>query len=185
MATRRLYMKEIKKSKVENLEFYIIKEEYINYLSKFDSHIAYNKEEHRPYVGVVFEITNKKYFAPLSSPKQQHKKYKENFTFFKLENDNKELGIIRFADMLPVPIECVTKIEYLNRSYGYRRLLSEQYSQINITKNKERIKEKAKQIYDIVTSDSNTAKTRFYKQLSCNYKLLEEKCEEYKLKYLT
>ena len=93
--------------------------------------------------------------------------------------------VYKSAVVIHIPIECVTKIEYLNRSYGYRRLLSEQYSQINITKNKERIKEKAKQIYDIVTSDSCTAKARFYKQLSCNYKLLEEKCEEYKLKYLT
>ena len=53
------------------------------------------------------------------------------------------------------------------------------------TINGERIKEKAKSIYDIVISNSTTAKSRFYKQLSCNYKLLEEKCEEYKLKYLT
>ena len=178
-------MREIRKSKVENLEFYIVKEEYINFLSKYDSHIAYNKDEHRPYVGVVLEIEDKKYFAPLSSPKEQHKKYKENFTFFKLENNNKELGIIRFADMLPVPIECLSKMDYCKKSYGYRRLLSEQYTQINITKNKERIKEKAKQIYDIVTSDSCTAKARFYKQLSCSYKFLEEKCEEYRKMYLT
>ena len=78
-------MREIRKSKVENLEFYIVKEEYINFLSKYDSHIAYNKEEHRPYVGVVLEIEDKKYFAPLSSPKEQHKKYKENFTFLNLK----------------------------------------------------------------------------------------------------
>ena len=179
-------MKEIKKRKFEKLEFYIVKEEYIKYLNKYDLHVAYNKDENRPYVGVVLEIGKMYYFAPLFSPKPQHLNYKENFTFFKIVNDsNDNLGIIKFSSMIPVPIECLEKFNLEDKKYGYKRLIQDQHAQINVTKNKERIKEKAKQIYDIVTSDSVTAKARFYKQLSCNYKFLEEKCEEHKLKYLT
>ena len=39
---------------------------------------------------------------------------------------------------------------------------------------------KAEMIYSIVCSNSDTKMARFYKELSCNYKLLEEKCLEYK-----
>ena len=34
------FMKENKKLKLKNLNFYIIDENYINYISKFDKHIA-------------------------------------------------------------------------------------------------------------------------------------------------
>lgn len=49
-------MKENKKLKLKNLNFYIIDENYINYLSQFDKHIAYNKDQTRPYVGVVIVV---------------------------------------------------------------------------------------------------------------------------------
>ena len=103
-------MKEIKKRKFEKLEFYIVKEEYIKYLNKYDLHVAYNKDENRPYVGVVLEIGKMYYFAPLFSPKPQHLNYKENFAFFKIVNDsNDNMGIIKFSSMIPVPIECLEK----------------------------------------------------------------------------
>ena len=36
--------------------FYPIKDEYINYLKKYDAKVADNKKGKRPYVGVVLEI---------------------------------------------------------------------------------------------------------------------------------
>ena len=42
-------MKNNKKIKLEKLNFYIIDDNYINYLSQFDKHIAYNKNQKRPY----------------------------------------------------------------------------------------------------------------------------------------
>ena len=77
-------MKENKKLKLKNLNFYIIDENYINYLSQFDKHIAYNKDQTRPYVGVVIVVESHYYFAPLFSPKLKHKSYKDNLTFFKI-----------------------------------------------------------------------------------------------------
>ncbi|MCF0125292.1 MAG: type III toxin-antitoxin system ToxN/AbiQ family toxin [Clostridia bacterium] len=127
-------MKHNKKLKLRKLNFYIVDDKYISYLGEFDKHIAYNKNEKRPYIGVVILVEGHYYFAPLFSPKQKHKKYKENLSFFRIINlkTKNELGIIRFSDMIPVPENCVELLDIKDKSYGYRRLLSEQYSYINI-----------------------------------------------------
>lgn len=174
-------MSDMKKLKIGKLNFYIIDDNYIEFLSKFDKHIAYNKNEKRPYIGVVLIVKEHYYFAPLFSPKQKHKNYKDNLTFFKIINEKtkNDLGIIRFSDMIPVPQECVYLLDIESRSYGYKRLLSEQYSYINKPYNKKKITEKAEKIYNIVTNDRKNKVSKFYKDLSCNFKLLEEKCLEY------
>ena len=178
-------MKEKKKIKTEKLNFYTIDDNYIRFLSKFDKHIAYNKNEKRPYVGVVIILKEHYYFAPLFSPKKKHKTYKDNLSFFKIVNKStrKSLGIIRFSDMIPVPNNSIYPLDIENISYGYKRLISEQYSYINITENKHKIMHKAEKIYNIVNSNSNNKMARFYKELSCNYKLLEEKSLEYKYEH--
>ena len=174
-------MKDTKKIKLGKLNFYIIDDNYIKYLSQFDKHIAYNKNEKRPYIGVVLIVENHYYFAPLFSPKQKHKTYKDNLTFFKIINEKtkNDLEIIRFSDMILVPQESVYLLDIQNKSYGYKRLLSEQYSYINKPDSKQKIIDKAEKIYNIVTNDKKNKLSKFYKDLSCNFKLLEEKCIEY------
>ena len=66
-------MKNTKKIKLGKLNFYIIDDNYIQYLSEFDKHIAYNKNETRPYIGVVILVNEHYYFAPMFSPKTKHK----------------------------------------------------------------------------------------------------------------
>ena len=176
-------MKDNKKIKLGKLNFYIIDDNYINYLSQFDKHIAYNKNQKRPYIGVVIIVENHYYFAPLFSPKQKHKTYKSNLTYFKIVNSKTkdDLGIIRFSDMIPVPQECVYLLDIKNKSYGYKRLLSEQYSYINIPENREKVLKKAERLYIIVTSEDKSRVAKFYKGLSCDFKLLEQKSSEYSL----
>ena len=82
--------------------------------------------------------------------------------------------------MIPVPQESVYLLDIQNKSYGYKRLLSEQYSYINKPDNKQKIIDKAEKIYNIVTEDKKSKVSKFYKDLSCNFKLLEEKCIKYK-----
>ena len=170
------------KIKLGKLNFYIIDDNYINYLSQFDKHIAYNKNQKRPYIGVVIVVEKHYYFAPLFSPKKKHTTYKNNLTFFKIVNtkNKNDLGIIRFSDMIPVPLKSIYLLNINDISYGYKRLLSEQYSYINIPENRQKIMEKAKKIYNIVTIDNKSKMAKFYKNLSCNFKLLEQKCLEYK-----
>lgn len=82
--------------------------------------------------------------------------------------------------MIPVPPESICLLDTKNTSYEYKRLLSEQHSYINKTENKLKILEKAEKIYNIVTQNNKNKMTKFYKDLSCNFKLLEEKSAEYK-----
>lgn len=174
-------MKNNKKIKLGKLNFYIIDDNYISYLSNFDKHIAYNKSEKRPYIGVVVIVNEHYYFAPLFSPKQKHKTYKDNLTFFKIVDTKtkKDLGIIRFSDMIPVPQECVYLLDLKGKSYGYKRLLSEQYSYINIPQNKQKIMDKAKKLYNIVTKNSKNKMSKFYKDLSCDFYLLEQESTKF------
>ena len=176
-------MKNTKKIKLGKLNFYIIDDNYIQYLSEFDKHIAYNKNETRPYIGVVIMVNEHYYFAPMFSPKTKHKSYKENLTFFRMLSikGKNELGIIRFSDMIPVPQECVSLLDVTDKSYAYRRLLSEQYKYINRPENKQKIMDKAEKIYNIVTGTSKGKMAKFYKSLSCDFKLLEEKCLNYNI----
>lgn len=176
-------MKNDKKIKLGKLNFYIIDDDYINYLSQFDKHIAYNKNQKRPYIGVVIVVEEHYYFAPLFSPKPKHKNYKDNLTFFKIVNTKtkNDLGIIRFSDMIPVPQNSVYLLDMKSKSYGYKRLLSEQYSYINKTENKQKILDKADKLYNIVTKSSKSKMAKFYKDLSCDFKLLEEKSTKYKV----
>lgn len=111
-------MKNTKKIKLGKLNFYIIDDNYIQYLSEFDKHIAYNKNETRPYIGVVILVNEHYYFAPMFSPKTKHKTYKENLTFFKMLSikEKNELGIIRFSDMIPVPQNSVSLLDVTDKT---------------------------------------------------------------------
>lgn len=148
-------MKDNKKIKLGKLNFYIIDDKYITYLSQFDKHIAYNKNQKIPYIGVVIIVKEHYYFAPLFSPKPKHKTYKDNLTFFKIVNSKtkENLGIIRFSDMIPVPQECVYLLDLKKQSYAYKRLLSNQYTYINIPTNRQKILDKSAKLYNIVTRE--------------------------------
>lgn len=52
---------------VKKFKLVIIDSKYCDYLREFDDRVPYNfsKKENRPFVGILFEIENIKYFAPL------------------------------------------------------------------------------------------------------------------------
>lgn len=77
--------------------------------------------------------------------------------------------------MIPVSQEYLYLLDLKNKSYGYKRLLSEQFSYINIPENRKRIFDKSEKLYNIVTNSSKSKMDEFYKDLSCDFKLLEEK----------
>lgn len=153
--------------------------EYCNYLRKFDDKVPYNycKKELRPFVGVLFEVNNCKYFAPLSSPKPKHLKLKSKLDFLKI--DNGKLGAINFNNMLPVTENNIIKLdldkECLTKSEEkYTKLLKEQIYWLN--RNDKKLYDRAKTLYTKYVNgelELNVA-TR-----CCNFKLLEEKCNEY------
>ena len=153
--------------------------EYCNYLRQFDYRVPYNYnvKQIRPFIGVLFEVNNCKYFAPLSSPKEKHLKLKNNLDLLKL--DGGKLGVINFNNMLPVQNnniivldlnkECLTESER-----KYQTLLKHQIYWLN--RNNSMLLNRAKKLYDnYISGKLNKA----FFQRCCNFKLLEEKCREY------
>ena len=91
------------------MNFYNIKDSYINYLRQYDSKVAENKKESRPYVGIVFEINDIKYYAPFSSPKPKHQKMKNSKDFRKINHGI--YGAINFNNMIPITDDSLILID--------------------------------------------------------------------------
>ena len=154
------------------MELYTINEDYINYLRKFSENVRYNKNESRPYVGIVLKINDHNYFAPLGSPKPKHIKMKEALDFIKIENG--KTGVINLNNMIPVSKDYITNIRTNTLSNKkYATLLEDQLRWIE--RNKETIISKSLKLYTLITTKENTI---FHKR-SNNFKLLEEKAKEY------
>ena len=157
---------------MERLQFYHISNKYIEYLHQFDDKVPFNKNGKRPYIGIVLNINNTKYFAPLFSPKPQHAKYSDNPTYLRI---GKDYGLIKFNLMLPVLDSELTYISFNDiEDTKYRNLLIAQNNFIQA--NTSKILKRATKLYKWVTSD----KKIFFASISCNFKLLEEKSKLYK-----
>lgn len=157
---------------MEKLALYRVADDYINFLRKIDSeNIKFNKEEKRPYIGVVFKINDIKYFAPLTSPKKKYKTMKNSMDFIKIKNG--EWGAINLNNMIPVIDEALLTLELDREDENYKMLLRHQIEYIN--DNAEKICEKAKKLYISVTKYHS-----FFKSRCAKFKELEKICKEYK-----
>lgn len=166
---------------MKNLYFVKIKEDYINYLRRFDSKVQDNSniKNNKPYIGILIKKDEQKYFAPLSSPKEKH------LIFDKLDNENKLpvdiflirdnnekiLGVINFNNMIPVTDNVIIYFN-IKEDKNYSLLIKEH---IYCIKHSEEIINKSMKVYNLVTK---------YKKLSlikrsCDFKLLEEKAKIY------
>lgn len=154
------------------LKFYNIDDQYIEYLYQFDNKVPFNKNSKRPYIGIILEINDITYFAPMFSPKQQHSKYKANATHIKI---GENLGMIKLNNMIPVNAD---NLKYINindiKDKKYRNLLIQQNNFIQL--HTEKIRTMAEKLYKFVTVD----KKEFFIQICCDFKLLEDKCKCYK-----
>ena len=112
---------------------------YCDYLRQFDNKVPYNfdNKELRPFIGVLFEVNNCKYFAPLSSPKPKHKTMKTTLDFLKIAGG--DLGAINFDNIIKIDLdkECLTKTEE-----RYIKLLKEQIFWLN--RNDEKLYDRSK-----------------------------------------
>ena len=66
------------------MKFYHIADAYVEYLRHYDSKVAKNKQERRPYIGVVVQVGEYKYYAPFTSPKLKHIRMKNGKDFRKI-----------------------------------------------------------------------------------------------------
>ncbi len=153
-----------------------ISDDYVEYLHKRDSKVQHNKGARRPYVGVVFKFANFQYFAPLESPKPNHKNMKNGKHFIRIENGS--YGIIGFNNMIPVHKDALIEYDISKEAdEKYRSLLQRQISFCN--KHKADIIDHAQKTYFDVLNGN-----KFLIKISCDFKKLEKACKAYKKDYV-
>ena len=161
------------------MRFYNIKDDYITFLRTFDTKVAENKHEARPYVGVVLEINGIHYYAPFTSPKPKHQKMKNGKDFRKINQGI--YGAINFNNMIPVVSEALIDIDINNLAdTKYKNLLLNQLNYIRA--DKKQIEKVASELHTLLlTEDDKLSPYDLQiKQRCCNIKLLEANYLNYK-----
>lgn len=161
------------------MKFYNIKDDFITYLRQFDSKVSENKNESRPYVGVVFQIGSIKYYAPFSSPKPKHKKMKNGKDFRKINNGI--YGAINFNNMIPVLDSVLIEIDISNiPDIKYRRLLQNQYNYIKT--DEKSILRTAENLRKLIfkSEEKLSEYEKIVKKRCCDLRLLEKKYKDFK-----
>ena len=160
------------------MRFYHIRDSYIDFLRKYDTKVSKNKPESRPYVGVVLQIDDIKYYAPFTSPKEKHLKMKNGKDFRKIHGG--EYGAINFNNMIPVPDKALLELDIDNEpDEKYRRLLQNQYRAIQ--KDLVSITNTARKLRTLVLKEDEEL-SEFDKKVKarcCDLKMLESRYIEY------
>lgn len=160
-----------------NFSFYTVDTAYCDFLREMDSCVPYtmDKKSIRPFVGIVFSVNDFHYYAPLTSPKTKHLKMKNQIDFLKINSG--EWGAINFNNMIPVPPQCLTKVEIgiletdTKPDVDYKNLLSNQLSWCN--SHKDIILRQAEKLYRMIL-DGNAWDALAGR--CCNFSLDEQRC---------
>lgn len=159
------------------IELYEVNPKYIDYLVPHAPHLFQNKQpgqhNERKYIGIVLNVNNIKYFAPLSSFKPKHERMKDRLDFIKVGN----YAVININNMFPVPDHEYTYVDIPSvKNPQYRKLLTTEYRIIR--KSQDKIKNNAAEVYKQKLKNGNT--TALAKR--CNdFILLEEKCKQFEI----
>lgn len=157
-----------------NLRICKVSASYCDFLRQYDSRVPQNSNEkdNRPFIGVVLEINDKTYYAPLSSPKEKHMQMKNTIDFLKIENG--KYGAINFNNMIPVTHNDIIAEDYsihntdTQEEKKYKNLVYNQIVWCN--SNKQVIYKKAKQLYKSIVYGKPSEGLR---NRCCDFKKLE------------
>ena len=160
---------------LRRLKIYEIDSNYIKYLSEYQKHLFYsdNDKSERKYIGIILEINDFKYFAPLSSFKEKHKKMKEGVDFIKIKN----YAVLNINNMIPVPKGLYYLVDINGiKDQHYKYLLQTESRELN--KQRNRIMKNANIVYK--HKIRNQEKTSLARR-SNDFAMLEKRCREYML----
>ena len=167
--------------KTQKFNLYTLNIKYVRDLSKVDDKVmSISPQEHkenRPFVGIIVILNTKKYCIPLTSPKQKHKKMKNDIDFLKMKDKNDKLiGALNFNNMIPITESVITPLNLKPnkndnpKEKAYKELLNNQLDWCN--QNVERITQRANKLYFFVTETPE--KSRSLTRRCCNFKKLEQ-----------
>lgn len=154
----------------ESFGFYTISADYLEFLNSKDSEVYYNtsyRNAVKPFVGIIIDMTEYKYFIPLTSAKEKHKKWKnscdEHFLIYEVidksidisgdiykeySNDKKMhvMSVLDVKKMIPVPEDAYERIVFDELAdKRYQDLFKKEYAFCLTIKDK--IMNKAEKIY--------------------------------------
>jgi len=161
------------------MKLFNVKDEYINHLRQFEPKVLFNKNEKRPYVGVVYAIDDFNYYIPLASPKDKFLRMKNSKDFHKINGG--KYGAINFNKMIPIMnTELIVLDIEKEEDAKYKNLLRNQYQVLQ--RMSDIIARKSTNIYALfISTDELTESDRKIKERCCDFRLLEEKMKEYML----
>jgi len=169
------------------MQIVYIDSDYTDFLFKADNRVSknINKSYQRPYIGVLFKIEDKKYFAPLTSTKKGQKlslnPVPENATFFPI--DDCKLGGVNINNMIPV-VDSAYWLADLDISPEDAQWLVRKKIMLRKTirflrKHEERLILKAKFLYNKSCEGKLSEKQS---RIVCDFKRLEEAAKTYNMK---
>lgn len=186
----------------DKLKFINISQDYLKYLHDHCSEVYYKQfnYDNKPYLGILINNENNQYVIPLSSAKEKHKLWKNTDTnrFLVYENCDKSslsknaiykenpdgsikhiLSAIDLKKMIPVKegiysiVDLVAKQNDTTEERNYKNLLNKEYS--FCLKILPSIIQKANKLYNKQIETGKIIK------FCCDFKLIEEKCNQYKV----
>lgn len=163
------------KENERNLQFYTVDVKYADYLRNFDAKVPFIEypKHNKFFVGVVIQIGEIKYFAPVSSYKKKSK------SVFNIINNDKIISSVRFNFMFPVIDDTYHLID-INSEFSdkYRDFVQYEYQYCNSHRGE--IRRLANTAYYKRCRAKNSEEKKFLDQICINFKLLEKKCTFYK-----
>jgi len=134
------------------VKFYTIDDDYINYLKNFERRVwnNFDKENKRPYIGIIIMNNKYDYYAPLTSPKPKNEKWRDSLTTIRLDDHNGLYGFICLNNMIPVNNHLVKLLDFSTlKDKRYLDLLNKENNIIR--KKKNRIQKNADNLYKEIT----------------------------------
>lgn len=171
-----------------------ISNDYIKYLQTKCPNVYSNKEDlcvhSRKYIGVLLQIGEYNYFAPLSSPKNsdyllvngKRKVRKSIIPIIRIIDVDKNLhiqlkGTIRISHMIPVPSSVIVPYDVSQElDLQYKSLVQSEL--IYISRHENQIKSYARIMYNQKINQDTSAN---YVRTALNYKELERLCDSYSM----
>jgi protein AbiQ len=160
---------------------------YIRNLHKIDDNVLSVSPQagkaSRPFIGIIVICDDKEYCVPLSSPKEKHKKMKNDVDFTKIfDTKGKLIGVLDFNNMIPVNKDLVEKIDItIHKSDDaatkhYKNLIKDQLTFCQ--QNQDTIIKKANKLYKLVYKKNVSENL---KRRCLDYKKLEEALSKFKI----
>ena len=180
----------------ENFGFYTIDAGYLEFLNRKDSEVYYNSSYRntlKPFIGIIIDMAECKYFIPLTSAKEKHKKWKnscdEHFLIYEVidksinisgdvykeYSKDKKIHVMSVLDikkMIPVPNDAYERIVFDELGdERYQDLFEKEYAFCLTIKNK--ILTRAEKIY------KHQKETQIVRRTYCDFSCCENAMREW------